>query len=250
MVEPNTASSALEVLPSLHDNLLVAYEVDCEGRRIKIRARRPQWPNHFDRDRIIVFTGVEAYQFQNDAFGNVISSVEQISVEELISRFGAQIERSYIEAGAPGTRAFDLSTAAVTLGTQQTQGFMLSSSYGLSGWILACGISIERDSPLRSPIISCVLPLLHDWNGGLNVQALVGEVIAADSRMNLWFANLKQERSVQIVEQWFELLDKFDPITDECRAAVQKFVKDGEKSTLLQALSEVGRKLNHRPVLS
>lgn len=68
--------------------------------------------------------------------------------------------------------------------------------------------------------------------------------------MNIWFANLKHERRDLTVEQWFELLDKIEPITTECEEAVRQFVKNGDRSTLLQALSDVVHKLNSRPVLS
>ena len=58
------------MLPSLHDNYLVSYEVSCEARQIKLFARRPT-DGKTDNGRIIVFSGVEGYAFQNDAFGNI-----------------------------------------------------------------------------------------------------------------------------------------------------------------------------------
>lgn len=181
-------------LQSLHDNLLVSYTVDCDGRTIKLRARRPQWPNRFDQDRFVVFTGVEGYNFENDAFGNIILSLDRLPVDELLSRFGPAIGESYRLAGAPGPWAADLNSACEILRSKQAQAFLLSSSYGLSGWVLAKDVSIERDTPLRSEIVRCVLPLIHDWRAGLHVQALVGDVISADSRLNTWATNLKRKQ--------------------------------------------------------
>jgi hypothetical protein len=178
-------------LQSLHDNLLVSYAVDCERRTIKLRARRPDWSSRHDRDRLVVFTGVEGYHFENDAFGNIISALEPISVEELLCRFGSAIRESYRLSGAPGPWAAAVGSASEVLAAKQVQGFLLSSSYGLSGWVLAREALIEGDTPLTSEIIRCVLPLIHDWRAGLDVQALVGDVISADSRLNIWFANLK-----------------------------------------------------------
>ena len=245
----NRKLRALEVLPSLHDNLLISYQVDCESRTIRIRARRPKWPNRFDQDRVIVFSGVEAYQFQNDAFGNIIHALERIPLEEFISRFGSEIEKSYNTAGAPGPWAADVAEASAVLSARQVQGFILSSSYGLSGRVLARDVSIERDTPLRSEVIACVLPLLHDWRSGLNVQLMVGELISADTRLNIWAANVKREPNLT-PEQWFETLDLHETLTAECKAAVNKFVGDGDRTTLLHTLNEIIRKLNHRPAFA
>ena len=60
------------MLPSLHDDFLVGYEVNCETRQIKLYAKRdPRIPGSEEHPtRIIVFNGVEGYQFENNAFGN------------------------------------------------------------------------------------------------------------------------------------------------------------------------------------
>ncbi|QHO72583.1 hypothetical protein ACH79_08080 [Bradyrhizobium sp. CCBAU 051011] len=134
------------MLPSLHDDFLVSYEVNCETRQIKIRAKRdPRIPavNKEQLTRIIVFNGVEGYQFENDAFGNIISSLETISVEKLLAEYGSRIAESYHWAGAPGPWAADLSSAPQVLAAKGVQGFVLSSSYGLSGWVLAKEALVE-----------------------------------------------------------------------------------------------------------
>ena len=124
------------MLPSLHDWYLVSYEVSCEARHIKLFARRPAWEGT-GNNRIIVFSGVEGYDFQNDAFGNVIASLEEVTAERLISQFSAQIAESHRLAGAPGPWAADLASASQLLAAKGVRGFILSSSYGLSGWVLA-----------------------------------------------------------------------------------------------------------------
>jgi hypothetical protein len=238
-------------LQSLHDNLLVSYSVDCEGRTIKLRARRPDWPNRYDRDRLVVFTGVEAYNFENDAFGNIILALEPISVDELLSRFGSAIRESYRLSGAPGPWAGALGSASEVLVAKQAQGFLLSSSYGLSGWVLAREALVERDTPLRSEVIRCVLPLIHDWRAaGLDVQALVGDVISADSRLNFWFANLKREEGRKFGdEEWLAMLDALEATETRCKDAVQQFVQGGDRKELVEALKEVVAELNQRPDL-
>jgi hypothetical protein len=238
------------MVPPLHDNLLVSYAVDCEARTIRLRARRPHWPNRHDQDRFVLFTGVEGYHFQNDAFGNIVFSLEQVPVDRVLSQFSPEIRESYRQAGAPGPWAADLDTAGAALSAKRIQAFVLSSSYGLSGWVLAKDVSIERDSPIRSEIVLCVLPLIHNWRGGLDVSALVGEVISADARLNTWFAHLKRKEGSNLsVERWLEILAVFEPIEPQCKTAVGKFVQGGDQTDLIESLSEVVAKHNQRPNL-
>jgi len=133
-------------LPSLHDNFLVSYEVDCEARRIKLRARRDERveANRGLPVRTIVFAGVEGYQFENDAFGNIIFSLECVPIEHLLGAYGSRIAESYRLAGAPGPWAANLASAAQSLKAKRIQAFELSSSYGISGWILAKEAVVEH----------------------------------------------------------------------------------------------------------
>ncbi|MGV7214118.1 hypothetical protein [Bradyrhizobium sp. UFLA05-112] len=70
------------MLPSLHDDFVVSYEVNCETRQIKLHTR----PDPRDaakreqRPRTIVFNGVEGYQFEDDAFENIIFSLAVFSL--------------------------------------------------------------------------------------------------------------------------------------------------------------------------
>ncbi|MGV7214119.1 hypothetical protein [Bradyrhizobium sp. UFLA05-112] len=47
-------------------------------------------------------------------------------------------------AGAPGPWAADLAAAAQVLAAKDVKGFILSSSYGLSGWVLAKEALVEH----------------------------------------------------------------------------------------------------------
>jgi hypothetical protein len=124
------------MLPTLHDDYLISYEVNCEARQIRLSARHPAGDQEC-RNRAILFNGVEGYHFENDAFGNIIFSLAEVSVDQILSRFGSQIAESYRLAGAPGQWAADLASAPQVLTAKGVQGFLLTSSYGLSGWVLA-----------------------------------------------------------------------------------------------------------------
>ncbi len=127
------------MLPSLHDDFVVAYEVNCEARQIKLHtkpdprdvAKREQSP------RTIVFNDVEGYQFDDDAFGNIIYSLAAVSIEQVFADYGSRIAESYRMAGAPGPWAADLAAAAQAFAAKGVKGFVLNSSHGLSGWVLA-----------------------------------------------------------------------------------------------------------------
>jgi hypothetical protein len=135
------------MLPSLHDDFLVSYEVNCEARQIKLCAKRdarlPAIKEEQTR-RTMVFNGVEGYQFENDASGNIIFSLEEIPVEQLLAKYGARIAESYCLAGAPSSWAADLASATQALAVKGIRGFVLSSSYGLSGWVLAKEAFVEQ----------------------------------------------------------------------------------------------------------
>jgi hypothetical protein len=127
--------------PSLHDNLIISYEVQCEVRTIILRTehRVKDKPTEFTN---VIFKEVQGYRLENDAFGNIIFGLETIPVEQLLTEYGAEISESYHTAGSPGPWAASLGTAREHLREQGIQGFILSSSHGLSGWVLAREVSI------------------------------------------------------------------------------------------------------------
>jgi hypothetical protein len=135
------------MLRSFHDGKLVTYEVNCEGRRIKlsIRPERDQALHH------VIFEGVQGYHLEQDAFGNVIAALKEIPVGDLIADQAAVIAEAYRMAGAPGPWAADLATATQVLIDSGVRGFELSSSYGLSGWILAVDVRVVRPDSEQDP---------------------------------------------------------------------------------------------------
>jgi hypothetical protein len=130
------------MLPSLHDDYLVSYEVNCEARLIRLCARRPEWKTE-PGVRTIVFNGVEGYRFENDAFGNIIFALEAVPIEQFLSEYRSEIAESFRLAGSPGPWAADLDSAYQVLTARGVAAFVLSSSCGLSGWILAKDASEE-----------------------------------------------------------------------------------------------------------
>ena len=58
-------------------------------------------------------------------------------MDEFVCEYRGELAESYRMSGAPGTWAADLDSAPRVLLEQGVQAFVLSSSYGLSGWVLA-----------------------------------------------------------------------------------------------------------------
>ena len=131
---------------SIHDNLLISYEVRCDERTIVLRTeyRVKGKPSEFVN---VIFEGVQGYSFENDAFGNIIFSLETIAIGQFLKDHGTEISESYRMAGAPGPWAESLETASTYLLEQKIQAFDLSSSLGLSGWVLAREFSISAAQP-------------------------------------------------------------------------------------------------------
>jgi len=85
----------------------------------------------------VVFIGVEGYSFQNDTFGNIIFALEAVTMAAFVSEYRGELAESYRMSGAPGTWASDLDAAPRVLSELGVQAYVLSSSHGLSGWVLA-----------------------------------------------------------------------------------------------------------------
>jgi hypothetical protein len=135
---------------SVHDNMLISYEVQCEARTIILRTEY-RVKNEPTQCVNVVFTGVQGYHFENDAFGNIIFGFETVPIEQFLTEYGPEISESYRMAGSPGPWAANLETASAYLQDQGTQVFILSSSCGLDGWVLAREMSIV---PAQQPVLA------------------------------------------------------------------------------------------------
>jgi hypothetical protein len=127
---------------SIHDDQLVSYDVQCEKRTITLHTeyRVEDKPTEFTN---VVFEGVQGYHFENDAFGNIIFDVSNVPVEQFLAEYGNEMSELYRMNGS-STWAADLVSAPECLREQGIKAFILSSSLGLSGWVLAKEISISE----------------------------------------------------------------------------------------------------------
>jgi hypothetical protein len=120
---------------SIHDNHLVRYTVDRHARSIVLET---------EELARVEFHGVSAYHFENDALelGTILFSIDEMTPDDFIEGSAALLlaGRPY---GWPGD--WNKSDAAVKLHLESSglRAFEISSSLGLTGWVLAKSFSIS-----------------------------------------------------------------------------------------------------------
>ena len=114
----------------------------------------------------------------------MIFGIETVPVEYLLAEFGAEISESYRMAGSPGPWAANLGSAPEYLHDHGIKGFTLSSSYGLSGWVLAKEVFILK-AEHGAPPAEFLNPSCHSNvsqtfccqpGGSRNGQILISEI--------------------------------------------------------------------------
>ncbi|HTO70379.1 MAG TPA: hypothetical protein VMR31_11010 [Myxococcota bacterium] len=125
---------------SIHDSRVISYEVDGERRRIVLHTRFDERVpvEHTD----VIFEGVLAYHFENDNFGNILFSIEEVPVAQLVAGC-----RSLFEEGSkfawPGPWNESPESSLDHIRSCGGKAFELSSSYGLDGWVIAESYRVE-----------------------------------------------------------------------------------------------------------
>jgi hypothetical protein len=121
---------------SVHDNVLVSYEVNCERRSICLHTQfRDRGPPFELTD--VIFTGVVAYQFEHDStIGTILFDVEDVAAIQ-VWRENAASFRAGMPYGWPGEWADSEEAATLYFRENAIFGYIVASSCGLSGWILA-----------------------------------------------------------------------------------------------------------------
>ena len=124
---------------SVHDNVLVSYEVLADRREIHLHT---QFPGAASEHTNIIFRGVEGYFFYHDNLETIIFDVVEISVDRILEEDRERFEDGW-RFNWPGRWNTESAAGRKEYLTKQgVRGFDISSSYGMSGWILAK--SVER----------------------------------------------------------------------------------------------------------
>ena len=119
---------------SVHDNSVVAYEVLAKEKKIVLHTECLDRESHEFTD--IVFEEVLAYDFENDLFGTIIFDVKEVDLSVLLKEKAAMFEGGW-RYGWPRGWERDKEDIEVFVRRLEMRAFELSSSYGMSGWVLA-----------------------------------------------------------------------------------------------------------------
>ena len=136
---------------SIHDNRVLSYTIDCVKKTIVLHTVFYDSESHEYTDEI--FSEVAGYHFEGDNFQTILFDVNQVSPEEVYSAY-----RDLFERGKNYAWPFDYSTEQELLrklNDKSVKGFVVSSSYGIEGFVLAEGMKIT--SSKRDQVIAFTL---------------------------------------------------------------------------------------------
>lgn len=132
---------------SIHDNRVVAYEVDGEAKRIVLHTRFE------DRQLVestdVIFEGVLAYHLENDNFGNILFGISEVPIADLVQGQRRLFEEGFRYAW-PGPWNQSLESSLAHLQASGAKAFEISSSYGLAGWVIAASCRLEPTAGQRA----------------------------------------------------------------------------------------------------
>ena len=116
---------------SIHDNIIYAYSVDCENRRIVLHTRFPNGPATEYID--VIFTGVIAHHFEHALAHNILFDVTETGASEIVT-----VAPALFAAGQPygwpdGIEYCDAEELIRILERRGACGFQISGSYGMRG---------------------------------------------------------------------------------------------------------------------
>ena len=119
---------------SVHDNRIVAYEVDGESRRITLHTRFDDVspPEHTD----VIFDGVLAYYLEGDNFGNIILSVAQVGLAYVV-RENANLFEEGRKYAWPDVWNESEEACLRHFESHGAKAFEITSAYGMGGWVVA-----------------------------------------------------------------------------------------------------------------
>ncbi len=120
---------------SVHDNFVYAYSVDCEGRRVVLHTVfRDREPQEFTD---VIFGDVVAHHFEHALPGNILFDVEEVNIAVVVQENKRLLTDSWRYGWPPVEYNGDLAVLVKALQAASVRAYSISSSYGLSGWILA-----------------------------------------------------------------------------------------------------------------
>ncbi len=127
-------------MKSVHDNLLTRYSVDARDRKIVFETEDPYTTP--PEQVTVMFLGVQAYFFEDDIFNNILFDIEECNPAWILDHY-----RETLGAGAchgwPWGWEREKENLSEFVSRLGLKFFDVSSSLGLSGWVLCKEIRKE-----------------------------------------------------------------------------------------------------------
>lgn len=120
---------------SVHDNFIYAYTVDCKSQRIVLHAAYLDNEPHEWTD--LVFRDVVAHHFEHVQSDNIIFDVEEDDLTSVVNANADLFRDSWRYCWPPVEYAGDLQVLISKLQAALVRAFVINSSFGMHGWVLA-----------------------------------------------------------------------------------------------------------------
>jgi hypothetical protein len=127
-------------MKSFHDYHLIGYEVDgqCRELRMNLAWQYPDDPNPRPPEQI-VFEGVEDYFSEHDLGVNIVSAIEEVPLLAHLEAHANKFRESS-KWGWPRFWRGEIAKTVDYLNARSGRCLELSSSYGLTGWVVAAKV--------------------------------------------------------------------------------------------------------------
>lgn len=120
---------------SVHDNVITSYVVDCQHRSITLHTLfQDKEPWEFTD---VLFMGVVAHQFQHALECNILFDIVEVSSEELVAEHQSLFADSWKYGWPDVEYEGDLEQLNKALVERRIKGYLVQSSLGCNGWVLA-----------------------------------------------------------------------------------------------------------------
>jgi hypothetical protein len=122
-----------------HDYHLTGYAVEGAQERLIFNLI---WPYHTETSiaaATLVFSGVAGYFFRHDLGVNIVASIEEIPLENFLLEHGELFDQEK-QWGWPLFWKSNVGDTLAHLQEKEIRCVGISSSYGLTGWILASAV--------------------------------------------------------------------------------------------------------------
>ena len=119
---------------SVHDNILLGYDVDSQRKRIVFRTEYPHTEEKQKTD--VIFEDVKAYHFEGDLFSTIIFDIEEIepatAMKQIPEVFERRAKHGWPQGWEKKKESFEEFASRLDL-----KAYWIQSSYGLDGFVLA-----------------------------------------------------------------------------------------------------------------